>query len=231
MHWIITSREICDWLKSRQPTTLIIDTEITPEKEYNPITSSMALVAQTWINDTTFPTLAFFCGLHTNEAQSRQLASPMDMLNCLNSQLLRHLNTHSASIHLPSLESWEFREKSQNRISAALALFGTLIHQLPRDIGAITILIDSACRLHGAPHEVDNAIDGILEVVENAAITAKVMITDLLFSTGMRHKKATRLFVPSRVDGDRQGWDVDFLRSQTNRFTASFRTDGDGCRQ
>lgn len=225
--FIMASAELRSWLRSKDSTTLVIDSETRPAEVFNALTSSVAIVAQTLISEANFPVLSFFCGLHVNDIYDEQLSGPIGMMNCLNTQLISHFKQLDyGMVAQERLKDPAFRRKSQVRLSTSLALLEQLFKELSDD-NPVVVVIDSACRLLGPSLPAEKAIGGVLRAAARANKTIKMLITDPISTDKLRLNTFTQLFIPDYIDGDREGLNLELVQADAVEAASAFKAAGE----
>jgi hypothetical protein len=221
--FVMASAELRLWLRSRESTTLVIDSETRPAEVFNALTSSVAIVAKTLISEADFPVLSFFCGLHANEEYDEQRSGPVGMMNCFNTQLMSYFKErHLGMMVHEQLKDPGFRRKSQVRISKSLDLLEQLFEELP-DNDPVVVVIDSACRLLGSGLLAEKAIGGLLRAAARANKTVKMLITSPLSTDKLRVNTFNQLFIPDYIDGDREGLNLELVQADATEAASSFK--------
>ena len=221
--FVMASAELRLWLRSRESTTLVVDSETRPAEVFNALTSSVAIVAKTLISEADFPVLSFFCGLHANEEYDEQRSGPVGMMNGFNTQLMGYFKErHLGMMVHEQLKDPGFRRKSQVRISKSLDLLEQLFKELP-DNDPVVVVIDSACRLLGSGLLAEKAIGGLLRAAARANKTVKMLITSPLSTDKLRVNTFNHLFIPDYIDGDREGLNLELVQADATEAASAFK--------
>ncbi|KAK7697290.1 hypothetical protein SLS64_013678 [Diaporthe eres] len=225
--FMMASAELRSWLRSKDSTTLVMESETRPAEVFNALTSSVAIVAQTLISEANFPVLTFFCGLHVNDIYDEQLSGPIGMMNCLNAQLISHFKQlNYGMMAQEKLKDPGFRRKSQVRVSTSLALLEQLFKELSDD-NPVVVVIDSACRLLGPSLPAEKAIGGVLRAAARANKIIKMLITDPISTDEISLNTFTQLFIPDYIDGDREGLNLELVQADAVEAASAFKAAGE----
>lgn len=215
VQYIMTSEKLLNWLEKPESGLLLIQGQTAPQTQANALSLSSAFLAQSLREGHDSPVLYHSCGLRTEEGpRGADTSGTVALVNSLNSQLARHLRSHTDLSFLG--EDKYRRRKSQARLRPALKLLRHLVGEVPGD-ESVFIIIDSLSRLSGDAESEDEeeAIRGIARLAAVGVPVVKVLMTDVLPEhRRLRHQAAVgdELFVPDRVDVGGHGLNAEYLR-------------------
>lgn len=213
IQWMMNSGEIYEWLSTSKSCTLEVTAETAPENIMNSITITSALLCKTLVSATSFPVLAFFCGIRTNDAPSEQ-ANSRALLKSLNGQLLRFIQKCRPTIDLSFLSEKDYAQK---------ALFKRLLHLFPKG-DAVFITIDSFSRISGSNDDAKKLLETLCKsFAEVPDLTIKLLVTDTLSNCSVKRWANSSLHVPDFVEGDRDGINIDFVKKESKLAIQEFK--------
>ncbi|KAJ6035873.1 hypothetical protein N7540_000152 [Penicillium herquei] len=219
MHYIINSDSIVDWLNSVESGVLDITAETAPDKLFNPISASSAMLAFLLEYTKAWAVLSFFCSLKPTD----EYHGPVALVNCLNGQLLRFMVREKLEVDLSFLKKKKYGKRTRDEQALAMGLMGKLLSMLP-DGQVVFIIVDSLSRLSGDGKEVKAMIKMLdKEARVNSNLILKVLLTDPLQNCLPERLSTLSLHVPDEVDKWQCGIPRSILEKEAKALVARFR--------
>jgi hypothetical protein len=220
--WIMKSDELRQWQRCTSSTILDVRPEDAPGEDINPLSLASAVIQATLDTIHDLPVLSFFCGLRSTDSRHPDDSGPMALLNSFNAQLLKFLAEKRADADLSFLNQREIKRKSKDEPKYALKLLDECLHCLPgRDI--VVMIIDSLSRLTGDKNKGHRIITRMADTItEYPHLIIKILITDALPTCPSKDVANQALFVPSEIDGDRNGVDLEVLKDESRDRISDF---------
>ncbi|KAI4865568.1 hypothetical protein F4820DRAFT_419957 [Hypoxylon rubiginosum] len=226
--WIIESDEIKHWLTAPNSQTLAIEAETPPDESINPMTATCSFLSKTVSTNTDFPVLIYFAGLGATENRDETTSGSTVMMKSLVAQLVLHVAEHRPDIGLDFLKKKRFNQKSLTSPSKLIGLFCRILDKLSEEGqgNVVFIIIDSVSRFNGTMEESVEDVLLLLDAVEQADVTFKLLVTDLgpPSMARLQERQIAELFVPDNVDGGNNDLNMEELDMDTSLSIEDFRS-------